>query len=73
MNRTTFRFVKLFIIIEIVLFTVGLIYVYIAGSCVPGSPSPNLSDIRLKGFILPIILAILAPILYLLICKKKKK
>jgi len=65
--------VTLYIIIEILLIFVGLIYVYVAGSCAPGSPCPNVSEVWLKGFVFPTIFAILAPIAYFLIWKRKKE
>ena len=73
MDKRTTNFVILYIIVEFLLILVGLIYVYVAGSCAPGSPCPDASEVLLKGFVFPIIFGILAPILYLLIWKRKKK
>ena len=61
----------LYIIVEIVLILIGLIYVYIAGSCAPGSVCRDTSQVFFEGFVIPIIFGILAPILFLIIWKWK--
>jgi hypothetical protein len=71
MDKRTAHFVILYIIVEILLILGGLIYVYIEGSCVPGSVCRDASEVLLEGFVFPIIFGILAPILFWVIRKRR--
>ena len=62
MKKRTKQFIILYVIIEIVLIAVGMLYIYVAGSCFPGGVCPNMLDVIITGFSPSIIFGIIAPV-----------